>query len=140
MPATALLGIIAALAGLRKLRNTVKIQKTAEKTASGLKVSIEVENISDRTFRDVKVNDFVPDIASVEKNFEMASPTVRETNDGTKLEWSLEDLEPGDQRVLQYTIRPKVEVEEGVELPRAELKEGDKVLKKSKEFTSEFNP
>lgn len=140
MPATALLGIIAALAGLRKLRNTVKIQKTAEKTASGLKVSIEVENISDRTFRDVKVNDFVPDIASVEKNFEMASPTVRETNDGTKLEWSLEDLEPGDQRVLQYTIRPKVEVEEGVELPKAELKEGDKVLKKSKEFTSEFNP
>ncbi len=140
MPATALLGIIAALAGLRKLRNTVKLQKTAEKTASGLKVSIEVENISDRTFRDVKVEDFVPDIASVDKNFEMASPTVRETNDGTKLEWDMDDLEPGDQRVLQYTIRPKVEVEGGVELPKAELKEGDQVMKKSREFTTEFNP
>lgn len=140
MPVTALLGIIVALAGLRKLRNTVKIQKTAENTASGLKVSIEVENISDRTFKDVKVEDFVPDIASVEKNFEMASPTVRETNDGTKLEWNMEDLEPGDQRVLQYTIRPKVEVEGGVELPKAELKEGDQVMKKSKEFTTTFNP
>lgn len=140
MPATALLGIIIALAGLRKLRNTVKIRKKAEKTAGGLKISIEVENISDRTFRDVKVEDFVPDIASVDKNFEMASPTVRETNDGTKLTWSLKDLEPGDQRVLQYTIRPKVEVEGGVELPKAELKEGEKLLKKTGQFTTEFNP
>lgn len=140
IPATALLGIIAALAGLRKLRNTVKIQKTAEKTASGLKISINIENISDRTFKNAEVEDFVPDIASIDKNFEMASPTVRETNDGTKLTWRIKDLEPGEQRVLQYTIRPKVEVQEGVELPKAELKQGEEKLKESKEFTIEFDP
>lgn len=140
MPAVALLGIIAALAGLKKLRNNVKITKKAEKTGSALKVSIEIENISDRTFRDVKVEDFIPDIAEVDKNFEMASPTVRKTNSGTKLTWDLENLEPGDQRVLQYTIRPKVEVEGGLTLQEAELKEGDRTLKKTEKFDTEFSP
>lgn len=140
VPAAALLGIIAALAGLKKLRNTVKIEKTAEKTSGGLKVSIELENISDRTFREVTVEDFVPDIAEVDKNFEMASPTVRKTNEGTKLKWNLDDLEPGDQRVLQYTVRPKVEVEGGIELQEAELKSGDDTLKKSDKFNAEFSP
>lgn len=140
MPAVALLGIIAALAGLKKLRNNVKITKEAEKTGSALKISINIENISDRTFRDVKVEDFVPDIAEVDKNFEMASPTVRETNNGTKLTWSLENLEPGDQRVLQYTIRPKVEVEGGITLQEAELKETDETIKKTEKIDVEFSP
>jgi hypothetical protein len=140
IPATALLGIIIALAGLKKLRNTVKIQKKAEKTSSGLKISIEIENISDRIFMDVTVEDFVPDIAEVDKNFEMASPTLRKTNEGTKLTWDLEDLEPGDQRVLQYTIRPKVEVEGGVELQKAELREEDQTIKKTDSFNAEFSP
>lgn len=139
-PALALLGIIAALAGLKKLRNNVNITKKAEKTNTGLKISIEIENISDRTFRDVKIEDFVPDIAEVDKNFEMASPTVRKTNEGTKLSWNLENLEPGDQRVLQYTIRPKVEVEGGITLQEAVLKEGDTELKKTEKIDAEFSP
>lgn len=140
MPAVTLLGIIAALAGLKKLRNNVNITKRAEKSGSALKVSIEVENISDRTFRDVTIEDFVPDIAEVNKNFEMASPTVRKTNSGTRLTWDLENLEPGDQRVLQYTLRPKVEVEGGITLQEAELREGDRVLKKTEKFNTEFRP
>lgn len=140
MPAASLLGIIAALVALKKLRNTTKITKTVEKDPEGLKVSIEVENISDRTFKEVKVEDFVPDIAEVEKNFEMAAPTVRRTNDGTKLVWNLEDLEPGDQRILQYVIKPKVEVEGGAELQEAVLKENGEEIKRSNKVQTDFQP
>jgi len=140
MPAAALLGIIAALVILKKLGDTVKIQKKAEKHSEGLKISIEIENISDTTFTDAEVEDFVPDIAEVEKNFEMAAPTVRRTNEGTKLVWDLEDLKPGDQRVLQYVIRPKVEVEGGAELQEAVLKENGKEIKKSNKVQTDFQP
>lgn len=140
MPAAALLGIIIALIGIKKLRNSIKFSKEAEKTQEGLKISIKIENISDRTYRNAKVEDFVPDIAEVDRKFDMAAPTVRKTNDGTKISWKLDELEPGDQRILQYTIRPKVEVEGGVELQGAVLKEGDEVIKKSSKVSAEFDP
>ncbi len=131
MPVAAVLGLLAVLVVLKKLRNTVKFEKKVEKVSGGLKVSIEIENMSDRTFKDVEVKDFVSDIATVDKNFEMATPKVRETNEGTRLIWSIEDLEPGDQRVLQYTITPKVEVEGGIELQPAELVAGDEKVEKT---------
>lgn len=139
MPAAALLGVIIALVGIKKLRNSIKFSKEAEKTEGGLKVSIKMENISDRTYRNVTVEDFVPDIAEVDRKFDMAAPTVRKTNEGTKLSWKLDELEPGDQRILQYTVRPKVEVEEGIEFQQAVLKEGDEVIKKSDKVSAEFN-
>ncbi|MFB6175418.1 MAG: hypothetical protein ABEJ87_05635 [Candidatus Nanohalobium sp.] len=140
MPGIALIGIIVALAALKKLSNTVEIRKTVEDDPEGLKVSIEIENISDRTLTHATVEDFIPDIAEVDKDFEMGAPTVRRTNDGTKLVWGLEDLEPGDQRILQYVIRPKVEVEGGAELQEAVLKEKDEVIKKSDKVETNFRP
>lgn len=140
VPAVALVALVGILAGIKKLRNSVKLNKTAKKTAQGLKVSIEVENISDRKFRNVEVKDFVPDIADVDKKFEMARPTMRMTNEGTKLSWSIEELEPGDQIVLQYTLRPKVEVEGGIDLPGVEIFEGEELIEESDEFNVEFSP
>lgn len=140
MPAAALLGIILAILGIKRLRNSVKFSKEAEMMGEDLRISINIENISDRTYRDVSVEDFVPDIAEVERKFDMAAPTVRKTNEGTKLSWNIDELEPGDQRVLQYTVKPKVEVEGGVELQEAVLKERDEVIKKSSRVSSEFDP
>jgi len=140
VPAVAIVALIGVLAGIKKLRNSVKLNKTAEKTVEGLKVSIEIENISDRKFRNVEVKDFVPDIAEVDKKFEMARPTMRMTNEGTKLSWSIDELEPGDQIVLQYALRPKVEVEGGIDLPGVELFEGEELIEESDEFNVEFSP
>lgn len=140
IPAAALLGIVLAIMGIKKLRNRVNFSKEAERAGKGRKISIKIENISDRTYRNVSVEDFVPDIAEVDRKFDMASPTVRKTNEGTKLSWEIDELEPGDQRILQYTVKPKVEVEGGVELQKAVMKEGDEVIKKSNQVSTEFDP
>jgi hypothetical protein len=140
IPAAALLGIVLAIMGIKKLRNRVNFSKEAERAGKGRKISIKIENISDRTYRNVSVEDFVPDIAEVDRKFDMAAPTVRKTNEGTKLSWEIDELEPGDQRILQYTLKPKVEVEGGVELQKAVMKEGDEVIKKSNQVSTEFDP
>ncbi|MFB6181057.1 MAG: hypothetical protein ABEJ93_04215 [Candidatus Nanohalobium sp.] len=140
MPAAAILTIILLLTALKKHRKKIKITKKAEKTSQGLKISIEIVNNSEETFNDVKVEDFVPDIAAVSTDFEMATPKTRKTGDGTRLEWSLEKLEPGDQRILQYKIRPKIEVEDNVTLQRAKIKLNDDKTRKSSKVNAEFTP
>ncbi|MFB6241863.1 MAG: hypothetical protein ABEJ36_03615 [Candidatus Nanosalina sp.] len=113
--------LLAGLAALKKLRQTVKFEKSARDTEEGVKIRIELENVSGRSIHGVEVKDFVPDIATVEEDFPMAKPVIRKTENGTRLTWEIEEMEPGDQRVFEYIVRPLVEVEGGVEFPEAEL-------------------
>ena len=140
IPLTGLILLLGGFVTLKKITSSVNATKKVTKTEEGLDVTIEVENSSSQSFEDVLLEDFIPNIAGLHNKFDMADPEVKQTDEGAELRWWINDLEPGDQRIFKYSIKPKVEVEEGVELEPAVLKNGEKVLDKTKEISAEFKP
>jgi hypothetical protein len=140
IPLASLFILLAGFLTLKRITSTVEVKKTVKKTEEGLDVTIEVENSSSRTYDDVILEDFIPNIAGLHSKFDMADPEVKQTDEGAELRWWITELQPGDQRIFRYNIKPKVEVEEGVELDPAILRDGDKVLDTSKEISTEFKP
>lgn len=140
IPVTGLAVLLAGFLGLKKVTSSVSAKKTISHTEKGLDVKIEIENSSSRAYEDVVLEDFIPNIAELENHFDMAEPEVKHVESGSKLKWWINDLEPGDQRVFKYSIRPKVEVEDGVTLKPAVLKDGNKVLDKTEKVDVEFKP
>ena len=139
-PASALALLIGLLALIRNLKEDIKFQKHANATEEGIKVQIEIENNTNQLIENLKIKDSIPNIAKVEENFPMAKPRIRKKSEGTELTWEIEELEPASQRILEYTIKPVVEVEEGATLRAAELyKQGEKI-KQSKEIETDFKP
>jgi hypothetical protein len=138
-----LLGTVLLAAGvfaIKMLGRDVVIRKTAEKDGDQIKVNLEIENTGEKTFDRLELEDFIPDIATVDESFSMNTPKIRKTGDGTRLTWNVEKLEPGDQRIIQYRIKPKVDVEEKVKFQRAELKDTEgQTVTQSNTATSEFN-
>lgn len=109
--------IVVGIAILGRLTGSVKVTKETEETEKGLKVSLKVINNSQNYRPEITVRDFVPNVAELHEDFDMAEPEVRKTTDGTKIEWNLEDFKPGEERVIQYKVESKVEVEDGLDLP-----------------------
>lgn len=138
VPVLLLTGLVLAILLYKRLTAGIRFEKHVSKTSEGsITVNIEVENTSNEVIEGLKIVDFVPNIANVEKSFQFAKPSIRKKNEGTELIWTLDNLEPGDQRVLEYTIYPQVEVEGEVTLPATELRdeEGKTVQETSKLHT-----
>lgn len=126
--------------GLKKLQTDVKISKEAERRGGEIDVLIQVENNSGVSRENISIKDFVPDIAEVDPEFEMGRPVKTKTRNGTRLEWEIEGLDPGEQRVLKYTIHPLVEVEGGAVLPPVEILQDGNKLKETSRVEVEFQP
>lgn len=141
---TPALGVIAlvflGVIGLKRLGSDISLTKNSEAQNDSVKITIELENSSGRELTDLKVKDFVPDIAEVPQDFEMAKPKVTKTNNGTKLEWSIDSIQPGEQRMLEYRIKPLVEVEDGITLSSATIENDNTVMKETSETTVDFSP
>lgn len=132
--------VVSLIAVLKKIRKPIKIVKSVKKSENGLKILIDLENKSGKTIKDLKVEDFVPDIAKLEKDFPMGKPETRKTKEGTKIKWELGKMEPGETRVLEYKIKPKIEVEDGILLPKAILKQKDEKIRETHKTQTEFKP
>lgn len=141
---TPALGFVALLflgvLGFKKLQTDLKVSKTTKNVDGKTKIRIELQNNSSKALTDLEVKDFVPDIAEVSKQFEMAKPVVAKTSSGTRLEWEIDNLQPGEQRVFEYRIKPLVEVEGGVNLDSAEIIRDGKKIKETSEINVKFQP
>ncbi|MDY6769908.1 MAG: hypothetical protein SVU88_02950 [Candidatus Nanohaloarchaea archaeon] len=85
-------------------------------------VHLRVENRSGRALEDVVVKDFVPSICSLVDKFDASPPQkIREGGEVTELEWQLGRFEPGEERILTYSLTPQVQVEGEVVLPSAHM-------------------
>ncbi|WP_414838107.1 hypothetical protein ACK3SF_01765 [Candidatus Nanosalina sp. VS9-1] len=124
--------IILGLAVLGRLTGSFKISKEVEELDEDLKVSLEIVNDTEGFKPQVTIRDYVPNAAQLQEEFEMAKPEIRKTTDGVEMEWTLEDFKPGERRVIQYRVTPKVEVEDGMELPEAEVIEDGETVAQSK--------
>jgi hypothetical protein len=131
MPLTIAAVILAGIIILRKLSGNMKITKKVEEEGEKLKVSLEIVNNTERTKDEIEIEDFVPNVAELDEDFEMAQPEMKKTVDGVEMKWTLEDFRPDEKRVLQYRVTPKVEIEGGIELPKAEILENDSTVAKS---------
>jgi hypothetical protein len=141
IPVTALMLLSLGLVAIKKIGNQVSVRKTAESKPGEIKINLEISNKSGKTFEELELEEFIPDIATVDEKFSMNTPKVRKTSEGTKLFWKIQDLQPGDQRVIQYKINPKVDVEEDISLESALIKdENGQKLVQSNGLSTEFTP
>lgn len=140
MPVAGLTVLLAGLVALKRLTSGVSVTKKINSTEGEIEVTIEVENSSSRTFDDVIMEDYIPNVAEVNTDFEMASPEVKHEEGGTQLRWWINDLTPGDQRVYKYSLTPKVEVEGGVTLEPAEIRDGEETIAETDEKQAKFTP
>lgn len=142
IPVILLAGLILAVLLYKRLTAGVRFEKHVAKSSEGsITVNIEIENTSNEVIDGLQVVDFIPNIAQVERSFQFAKPSIRKKNEGTELTWSLDNLEPGDQRILEYTIHPQVEVEGEVTLPAAELRdEDDETVQETSKLETDFRP
>lgn len=139
-PLVALGFLVLGLAAIERLYVGLKTDKTAKKVADGIKVRLEIVNRSRHEVENVKIEDFVPDIANVDRDFPMAAPEVAKTGEGTRLTWNLGSMNPGEQRVMEYLVKPSVKVEGGVILPAAEISVDGEKLADTGKVEVEFDP
>jgi len=94
-----------------------------------IEISIDVRNRTRHAMHDVVVTDFVPDVVNVVARFGTLKPTWEKKPNGLQLTWNLKKLEPFEERVLEYRIRPKAEVKGMISLPHAHIRYLDKKMK-----------
>jgi hypothetical protein len=104
------------------------IGKTTFKSGKDISISLNLKSRRKSIDR-VAIRDVVPPNFSIVSKFETVKPLIRKVADGVELIWKLGGLNPNEERVLHYTIRPNAEFSRKVSLPSALAKTaGDKGL------------
>jgi|GEM_PF-1706304 len=95
-------------------------------------VHITIKNRSRKALQEVHVVDIVPDIVSVVPNSFSPSikPIAKGKRGGTEIVWTFAKLEPREERILTYKIRPLVMLMGNVRLPKARIYAVDSLGKK----------
>ena len=101
---------------------------------SGAKIVVRVKNRSGKQITGIEVIDNLPHIAHVEKELSIGSvqphAVLAHPKKGMIIKWSIETLEPGDERVLSYRMRSRLAILGEFNLPAAtaRAKVGGKVV------------
>ena len=128
-------------------QSPVSLQKTAvttrgdEGTLSEIKITLELRNHSKRPIKNVTVADIVPSIANVDKSLELGTlkpQETRQTKAGTKITWSLAELDAHEHRLITYKIKAKLNILGTFSLPRAETEFERKKGQRRKAYSNIF--
>ena len=113
------------------VRSPVEIGKKATTTKdseegalSQIKLTLEVRNKSKKPLQNVVITDVVPAIVNVEQNLELGTlkpKEVKSTKHGTKVTWSLAELDGLEHRLITYKVKAKLNILGTFSLPRAEV-------------------
>ncbi|MBI2653804.1 hypothetical protein HYX02_03245 [Candidatus Woesearchaeota archaeon] len=107
---------------------------TSEGGVSEAKVVIRVKNRSANKITNIEVMDNLPHIAHVEKELSIGSmqphAVLQHPKKGMIIKWTIETLEPGDERVLSYRMKSRLAILGEFTLPaaNARCKVGNKVV------------
>ena len=101
------------------------VVETKEGGISELKVLITLLNRSSSQLSDVHIIDRIPGIADLKPDHEVGtlrpSQVLHHDQQGTQLRWSIETIDPHEERILSYKIRTKLSVLGGLNLPPLRL-------------------
>lgn len=135
-----ILMIIAALVLYFVFRSPIVVRKgianvgMSEGGVSEAKVVVRVKNRSANQLSNIEVVDNVLHIAHVEKELSIGSmqphAVLQHPKKGIIIKWTIEALEPGDERVLSYRMKSRLAILGEFNLPSAtaRCKAGDKVV------------
>ena len=105
------------------MRKTAAIVATKEGGISELKIILEIKNRSKKHIKHLKVIDMVPRIAELMKEYDSGTlkpdQAIPHEHRGTLLKWTIEHIEPNEERVLTYKIKSKLSIIGGITLPAA---------------------
>ncbi|HIH10598.1 TPA: hypothetical protein HA241_00230 [Candidatus Woesearchaeota archaeon] len=105
-----------------EIRKTATTAKSMEGGLSEIKITLELRNKSKKAVKHVKVTDLVPTIANVEKSLELGTlkpEQVHNTAHGTKVIWSLAEIDAQEHRLITYKVKAKLHILGTFSLPRA---------------------
>ncbi|MFQ5621223.1 MAG: hypothetical protein ACE5FT_05235 [Candidatus Nanoarchaeia archaeon] len=102
------------------------VVQSREGEISELKVFITMRNRSRNSLHDIIVLDMVPPFADVKHQFEVGTlnpdKVVRHDKKGTQLKWSIDVLEPHEERIMSYKIKTRISILGGFKLPPCQVK------------------
>jgi len=124
---------------LKVMKGSIKLEKEIKREGELTKILLHLENHTKKPVRDLKIKDFIPSVLE-EDEFMAGKPMVTKTEHGTRLEWEIEKIEPGETRKLIYTVKPKFEQESTIQLPEAEVLIPKKSSKESCSKEVDFKP
>ncbi len=121
-------------------KNAVTTQSGDSGALSEIKITLELSNHSKKVMKDVEVIDLIPSIANIEKGLELGTlkPTeIKHTKLGTKIKWSLAEIDPHEHRLITYKMKAKLNILGTFSLPRATV-EFKKKKRKKKAYSNIF--
>lgn len=108
-----------------KIRKSVTDVQMKEGGISEMKVMLEVRSLAKKTIKNVTISDYVPNIAEIDKHFVEGtlkpSKILKHKSKGTVLKWELDEIVPGEDRLISYTIKSSLSIMGNFNLPRAKV-------------------
>jgi len=106
---------------------------------SELKVTLELKSDAKNTIKKATITDYVPNITSIKKEFSEGTlrpnRVLKHKTKGTIMKWDLENIAPGEDRLISYTIKSKLSIVGDFKVPRAKVS----FKKKGRKMTSYSN-
>jgi len=112
---------------------TGKIIKRADKVNGQHSIKLFVRNKTHRTLKQVTVTDYVPGIADLVEQYDAKKPVkVQKGSEKTTISWEIGNIAAGEERILNYRIKQKIETEGDVNLPQAKMTYREKGKQKTR--------
>jgi hypothetical protein len=96
-------------------------KRLIKKPGKEVSVSLHLKS-KKRGVGNVVVKDTVPSNFSIVSKFESVKPLIKKVAKGVELHWKLGKLDPHEERVLHYTLKPAKELFKKVKLPSAKAR------------------
>ncbi len=123
------------------MKRAVTTRSDGEGSLSEVKITLELENRSSTPLKEVTVTDIVPAIVNVERSLDLGTLRPKEINHtkhGTRVTWSLVELDAHEQRIITYKVRAKLNILGTFSLPRATVEFGKGKRRKGKAYSNVF--
>lgn len=113
--------LIIAFYGYYQLTALTLTKKVGRKTVvrgKPITVSLHVKNRR-RDMGNVIVRDLIPENFDVVSKFRTVKPIIRKVGRGTELVWRIGKVNPHEERIIDYVVKPKIDLVGKLQLPSA---------------------
>ncbi|MBW6451888.1 MAG: hypothetical protein K0B02_04115 [DPANN group archaeon] len=84
-------------------------------------IQVHFKNNSMKSLTSVKIKEFIPSSVMLIGTFSIKPSSHKKKENGTEIIWNIGNLDSKDERVITYSVKPRLEVDEGIVLPPAEI-------------------
>lgn len=102
-----------------------RIHKKILKSGGLHSVHLTMKNKSKKVLIDVEIKDFVPGFINILGGFTIKPTSIKKKSGGNEITWKIGRLEPKDERIFSYKIKPTSELEATFKMPPARIKAVD---------------